>query len=163
MRAARRIGPLVAALALAAGCGGGAKNTQTDDDDEIEQFKCNGRRGEYLVVGGFVAAELGIRIECEGDHPILTKWTVDDDGERDESEHVIGRANFNEIWRAFEDAGWRNLADCMNTAAKDDDQVYTFEVRNDDAQVTFVCQGKQLPFPFDRLVNALDVAAGEFN
>jgi hypothetical protein len=139
---------------LAAGClGGGSKQQRGGaDDDDIDEFKCNGRRAAYLLVGGFVAAEMGIQIQCAEDRPSLTKWTADESGEREEAKYPIGRDDFEQIWRAF--------ADCLNSAAKDDDQIYTFDVADDDSQVAFTCQGKEQPFPFDRLVNALDIAAG---
>ncbi len=156
---------LILCSALLTAClGGGRQQRSTLDDDEVEEFKCNGRQASYVVVGGFVAYELGIEIKCEPTMAKLVKWTATADGELDESEHIIGRASFDEIWRDFEDAGWRNLADCLNTNADDDDEVYSFTVADADSDVTMVCQGRanNLPFPFDRLVNTLDQAAGEF-
>lgn len=159
-----RIALILSTSLLTACPGGGQQARSTLDDDEVEEFKCNGRQAHYVVVGGFVAYELGIEIKCEPTMAKLLKWTATEDGERDESEHIIGRASFDEIWQDFEDVGWRNLSDCLNTNAAEDDEVYSFTVADADSNVTMVCQGKSkdLPFPFDRLVNALDQAAGEF-
>lgn len=155
---------ILSAALLTACLGGGQQQRSTLDDDEVEEFKCNGRQANYVVLGGFVAHELGIAISCEPTMAKLVKWTATADGERDESEHIIGRASFDEIWQDFEDAGWRNLADCLNAKADENDEVYSFTVADSDSNVTMVCQGKanNLPFPFDRLVNTLDAAAGEF-
>lgn len=151
---------IIAALWIAGCLGGGAKQTGGVDDDAVEDFKCNGRRAEYILVGGFVAPEMGIKVQCSDDRATLLKWTADENGARDEASYEITRAAFQEIWRAFEDAGWRNLSDCLNSSAGDTEQIYTFEIADEDSRVTFTCQGKEQPFPFDRLVNALDIAAG---
>jgi len=151
---------LISVLAAAGCLGGGAKQTRAVDDDTVENFKCNGRRAEYVLVGGFVAPEMGIKVQCSDDQATLIKWTADDNGQRDEQSFDITRGDFQEVWRAFEDAGWRNLSDCLNSAAGDTDQVYTFEIADEDSRVSLTCQGKEQPFPYDRLVNALDIAAG---
>jgi len=155
---------LMLAAALLTACLGAQKKRDTVDNDEVDDFKCNGRQASYVVVGGFVAHELGIEIKCDPTMAVLVKWTASEGGEREESEHIIGRASFDEVWQDFEDAGWRNLSDCLNPNATDSDEVYSFTVADTDSSTTMVCQGKSknLPFPFDRLVNTLDGAAGEF-
>jgi hypothetical protein len=150
------------ALVVGAGCGS-ARHAGPSRTDDVEGFSCNGRRASYLVVGSFVAPEAGIRIECQGASARLTRWTQQADGTRDERAHVLSQGGFDEAWQAFEDAGWRNLDDCGAGAAAGAEQVYTFQVADADAQVSLKCQGKELPFPFDRLVTALDLAASEFN
>jgi hypothetical protein len=155
---------ITVAVALLAGCPrSGSSQLRGGGDGDLANFDCRGRRAEYFLVGGFVAAESGIIVKCDGNRPTLTRWTAGDDGSREEATHNLTPAAFEELWRTFEDAGWRNLSDCVNPKAKSDAQVYTFEIAVQDKQVSFVCQGKELPFPFDRLVTALDVAAAEFN
>jgi hypothetical protein len=157
------------ALALAAALGGGAcasggsRQQRRGDDDELYEFRCLDRRAEYILVGGFVAAELGVIVECEGNRATLTKWALDpDSGERDAATHDLTGAEFDEIWQSFDDAGWKNLSDCQNPTARDGDQVYTFELSDGDTRVALSCPGKELPFPFDRLVNAFDLLAGQY-
>ncbi|RMH39931.1 MAG: hypothetical protein D6689_15235 [Deltaproteobacteria bacterium] len=159
----RALGIAWAAATLAAvACGGGSRARSTGPaDDTYADFTCNERHAQYVVVGGFVAPELGIEIRCSDTEQTIRKWTADDSGNRDETVQPLSRAEFDDVWRSFEDAGWRNLSDCINPRAKDTDEVYTFEIGDADASVTLTCQGKanDLPFPFDRLVNALDVVA----
>lgn len=153
---------LAMVLVVAAGCAttGSGKNAGSDED--TEDFRCLDRRATYVMAGGFVAPEYGLSASCN-EGPRLLKWTVDDQGNREESTHVLSVADFEELWRNLEDAGWKNLEDCDNPNAKDDDQVYTFEVSDGDKTVGFMCQGKELPFPYDRIVNAFDLMAGQFN
>ncbi len=150
----------LAALALLAGCpkssasGGGGS-------EEVEDFRCNGRSASYMVVGSFTAPEAGIAISCASGTK-LTRWTVDDEGKRDEQVRRLSQSAFDEYWQQLDDAGWRNLTDC-ESLEPDSDQVYTFDISDEDSRVTLTCAGKTLPFPFDRLVLALDLAARETN
>jgi len=161
-RRARGVHALAFLLATAAvACLGprGAADRSSLSDDEIETFACNERRASYMVAGGFAAAELGVQMECAHGGPSLTQWTVDDDGRREQARTPLGLGVFDDTWRTLEDAGWRNLHDCVARGAADDAPAYAFDISDDDTSASFACQGKQLPFPYDRLVDALDRAA----
>ena len=148
------------ALTALAGCAksgsGGGRGA-----DDVDDFSCNKRSGSYMVVGSFVAPEAGIAITCEGGTQ-LVKWTVDENGDRDEETRRMSQAAFDEYWQQLEDAGWRNLSDC-DSIEPDSDQVYTFDLSDEESRATLTCAGKELPFPFDRLVLSLDLAARETN
>lgn len=150
------------ALALAAACAacGPASERQTDTTVVDATFQCNERRVEYVVAGGFAASEAGVTVQCGDGGPRLIKWQVSDDGERDESNHPLTSDQFNELWDVIDGTGWRNLGKkCKNRGVAKVDPVYTIEVVDDAAKRTFTCQGKELPFPYDRFITELDVRA----
>jgi hypothetical protein len=151
---------LASLLAMGA-CGSGAKQQRGDDD--LDDFACSDRRADYILAGGFGAAESGVQLDC-ADGPRLVRWTLDDgDGQRHERSMQLSGGEFDDLWRQVDDTGWRNLEDCDNPRARDDDQVYTFEITDGDTRKKFTCPGKELPFPYDRLVTAFDLAAGRIS
>ena len=164
-RRATRAGTVTSLLAalVAGACGGGASSSAGPRSADTG-FVCNDRRAEYLLVGSFAAAELGMAMSCEGGTPTLTKWYVEDGASDRQSESFdIYPAEFERLWQQLEDAGWRNLEDCLNENAGDDEQIATFDITDGDSTVSLTCQGKQQPFPFDRLANAFDELGRGYN
>ena len=157
---------LAAAVALAmatpgmnAACGPTGRGGAAQPAD-LEGFRCNDRSAQFMLVGSFAAAELGVGASCEGDKPVLTKWFVEDGAtDRDESTFDISAAEFERLWQQLDDAGWRNLTDCLNPDAGDGEQVATFDITDGDSRVSLACQGKNQPFPYDRLANAFQELA----
>lgn len=152
-----------ATLALAAGvlaCGGASKRAGGHGD--LSQFDCNDRLIEYSVTGGFVAHEAGIRMECVGERPRLTRWTRDKDGEREPKTVQLSGEQFDATWEKIEAAGWRFLARECDGSGVSGDPRYLIEVADSGASVALICQRKELPFPYDRLVNELDLRAAGF-
>jgi hypothetical protein len=68
------------------------------------------------------------------------------------------------LWKKIESTGWRYLENCDNPSAADDDPVYTVDVADDKSSVSLSCPGqaRSMPFPFDRLINELDLEAAGF-
>ncbi|MCP4447052.1 MAG: hypothetical protein GY811_17145 [Myxococcales bacterium] len=52
--------------------------------------------------------------------------------------------------------------DCNNTAADSDEPVYVIDVADHSLSNSVNCQGKTLPFPYDRIVNELNLRAAGF-
>ena len=142
---------------LASGCAGAPATTggsrATDD------FECRDRRAEYIVVGGFAAPEAGVRAECEGGIPRLSRWRLVD-GERITDSTELSAEQFEALWIKIDATGWRHLADdCENPAASPGDPAYTMDVADHALARSFGCSGRTLPFPYDRIVNELDLRA----
>ena len=151
----------VLALGVAAGCGGG-KAASTGPD--VADFECSERKIEYAVVGGFVADEAGIRMDCDGGKPIITRWRLESSGERKSEHFDLSGEQFDSTWEKIEATGWRFLDEtCDNPGAnKKKDPVYSIDVSDGSTSVSLSCTGKELPFPYDRLVNELDLRAAGF-
>ena len=127
-----------------------------------EPFECNSRRAEYLVVGGFVAPEAGISMVCDGSGPRIITWRTEAGDNRVESTHALSTDQFESTWEQIDSTGWRFLEkDCGNPKKKGE-PIYTIGIGDHATQVDLVCVGKELPFPYDRLVNELDLRAAGF-
>ena len=150
---------LAAALSLLLGaaatsCAGRQKVADSD-------FECKDRRAMYVATGSLVYAEQGISLTCDGNHTHLEQYFVTTDGKEKRTGADISRYTWETAWGEFDHAGWRMLQDCDNPGAGEKDPIYTFEVSDGDRTVTVMCKGIEMPFPFDRLRNALDMAASE--
>ncbi|MFH0899579.1 MAG: hypothetical protein V2A73_02995 [Pseudomonadota bacterium] len=143
-----------AILGTLLGCGASPKKTSVVSNGE---FVCNGRRAEVVVTGGLLYAEQGIRLRCDDDKPRAEKYVIQDDGQTLRKEAPMEEGAWEDSWRQLEAAGWRNANDCETN---DETPIFTFEIADGDNERTMVCAGKELPFPFDRLRNTLDLAAG---
>lgn len=142
-------------LTAAAACSGAQKRAERDED-----FRCRDRRAMYVATGTLLYAEQGIRLSCEGDVPLVEKFFIAKDGTEKRKSAEITSYRWEEAWEEFESAGWRLLGDCPeNPSASERDPIYTFEVSDGEKTGTFMCRGIELPFPYDRLRNALDLAA----
>lgn len=147
-------------LLLLTGCPKGATNTVASRD--LSQFECNERRVEYMVAGGFVADEAGVIVGCEGEDPKLLKWYLED-GERITSTHPLTAEQFDTLWKRVDSTGWRHLGEeCKNPGAAADDPAFVIDVADHAVSKSLICSGKTLPFPYDRIVNELDLRAAGF-
>jgi hypothetical protein len=153
---------VLAVVAMTAACGGGARSGATLE--RVPDFECRERRMEYLLAGGFVALEAGVSVTCNGDKVTLKTWRVTDKaGTTHTKTHAMSQVEFNELWSKIESAGWRNLGDCDNPDAAEGDPLYVIDIGDIDHNVSLNCHGKGvLPFPYDRLVNELDLKAAGF-
>jgi len=163
------LGALSAALLLAA-CPSGAKKQRTTV--VAEDFECHERRAEYSVQGGLMSVgkgllepEAGVIVTCAGEQgPRLEKWQlVGEGGKRKTTVHAMSSAQFDSFWAKIESTGWHNLSDCENPAAAKTDPVYELTIHNDQADFTTTCPGRELPFPFDRIRNELDLEAAGYD
>ena len=143
-------------------CACGPKSGDKAASRDLSQFECNDRMISYMVAGGFGAEEAGVTVECDNANPRLTKWRSEE-GERSESVHYLTADQFDTLWKNIDASGWRHVdEDCKNPDAEDGDPAYLIEVGDHASSVTLSCEGKTLPFPYDRLVNELDLRAAGF-
>jgi hypothetical protein len=151
---------LSGAITVAAGCGGGPKQTTRSN---WAGFECKNRRAEYMVTGGFAGPEAGISVTCDATAgPRIVKYLVDADNRRRESAHGLGPGEFNALWERLNSTGWHNLGDCENEDASDTDPVYSFDLSDDWTSKSMSCTGRELPFPWDAIVSELDQKAAEY-
>ncbi len=141
----------------------GAPSSKTASTGSLEDFECNDRTMAYTVIGGFAADEAGISIQCaETGAPSLTKWYLDG-GDKQEKTFPLSGEQFDDVWAKVDSSGWRFLdKECNNPDATPSDPVYSMTVGDHAQSVDLSCTGKTLPFPFDRIVNELDLRAVGF-
>ena len=159
--------PMLAVL-VAAGCGSSTPRRRAPGENS--EFECLGRRAEYMVVGGFVAPEAGISMICDNDRPMLTVWRVDQGESRSERDHALDGQQFDDTWEKIDSTGWRYLdKDCPGSSAqakpkkgRAPDPLYTIDVSAGKVAASFTCGAKELPFPYNQLVNELDLLAAGF-
>ena len=160
---------LLVTAALAAACGSSTPRRRAPGENS--EFECLGRRAEYMVVGGFVAPEAGISMICDNDRPMLTVWRVDAGGSRSEHDHALSSGQFDDTWEKIDSTGWRYLdKECPGSTAQKvvkkgraRDPLYTIDVSASKVSSSFVCGAKELPFPYNQLVNELDLLAAGFD
>ncbi len=151
---------LAASCGLLCACGPGASTAKSKRD--LSQFQCNERQVSYMLAGGFAADETGITMECKGNDPHIVKWRSDD-GKRKSSSFPLSGEQFDEVWDRIDATGWRQLEqDCNNPDAEEGDPSYLIDVSDYALSITINCDGKTLPFPYDRIVNELDLRAAGF-
>lgn len=162
-----RIGSLVALAGLAAGlalvalpaCGGGQDKQVLTENAE---FKCRQRRVAYIATGHFAGREVGVVADCAERGPRIRRWIViDDAGGKQTGEHSLSVRQFNTLWEKIDSTGWRNLEDCEQTEPREGEPGYKFGIKDDNGAISLACAGRQLPFPFDRLANELDLLVAE--
>jgi hypothetical protein len=145
---------------LAGGCSkqGGSTGPKRD----LSGFACNDRQVGYMVAGGFAADEAGITMQCTGDDPQIIRWRLEETG-RQSKKKPLSAEQFDAVWAKVDATGWRFLEeDCNNPSKQDGDPVYVIDVSDDSMSKTLHCDGKVLPFPYDRIVNELDLRAAGF-
>jgi hypothetical protein len=159
--------PLV--MAATSACGGGAVAAAAEADEPLVDFECNRRRAEYMVVGGFVAPESGVTMDCAHGQPRIVRWRSDGGAEQIRSAHPLTAEQFEATWEKIDATGWRFLArTCAGSrpAGKKPrgprQPIYTIDVGDSSSSVSLSCTGVELPFPYDRLVNELDLRAAGF-
>jgi hypothetical protein len=165
----RRLMTAAAAAALmAVACGPSTPRRRAAGSSA--DFECRGRRAEYMVVGGFVAPEAGISMICDHERPMLTVWRVDQGESRSERDHPLSPGQFDDTWEKIDSTGWRYLdKDCPGSTAQKKvkkgrapDPLYTIDVGDHSVNASFTCGAKELPFPYNQLVNELDLLAAGF-
>lgn len=142
---------------------GGTQSRGTAPEELVDGWDCRSRRAEYALVGGFVAAESGVSMWCDDERGYLEDWRVSKTGERTSKKRNMTQVDFEDMWKKLDSAGWRNLGDCDNPDAGDADPIYTIAINDHAVDVSLTCQGKEeLPFPYNRIINELDLKAAGF-
>jgi hypothetical protein len=148
-------------LALLCGCGGKQRTGRGGGDDETP-FQCNDRRAAYNVTGTVMGAAYGVRLYCDGDMPMVEEVRTNDKGVETQRGARIDTDAWEEVWSDLEHTGWRNVGDCKDDEDADEKTPFwVVEVGDGDNAISVTCKAKQLPFPFDTMVMALDKGRGE--
>jgi len=148
---------LVLAVVAAGLACGGARRDQVAR--ETQPFSCRGRIASYVVAHHLGGEELGVQIDCAQLGPRLQRWRTDKVGTRQEDARSMTPGEFDDIWREIDGTGWPNLRDCTNGTGGKRDPIYMFDVKDDQNQASFQCQSQSMPFPYNAIVDPLDVAA----
>ena len=125
---------------------------------EQEQFDCKDRLVSYVVSGHMGASELGVQMDCS-DGPRIKRWKVDKQGQRVDDARAMTPSEFDRVWREIDGTGWEYLKDCTTGTLGKQDPVYVFDVKDDQNHGTFQCQSLTMPFPYNGIVDPLDLAS----
>lgn len=146
---------LVAVLGLCA-CGGGRREQIAR---EAQPFDCRGRRASYIATHHMAGDEIGVQIDCADAGPRIKRWRTDKVGNRQEDSRGLTPGEFDKVWREIDGTGWTNLRDCSNGTGGKHDPIYTFDIKDDQNQASFQCQSQSMPYPYNDIVDPLDLAA----
>lgn len=144
---------LVVVIALA-GCGG----RQRQANAEMQDFRCRDRFAIYTAkqhIGG----ELGVQLDCADAGPRISRWRVTRDGTRTEDARSMTPGEFDKVWGEIDSSGWAFLKDCTTGTLGENDPLYQFRMSDDTQQGEFKCQSTTVPFPYNTIVDSLDMAA----
>ena len=61
------------------------------------------------------------------------------------------------MWREIDGTGWPNLKDCGNGTGGKQDPIYTFDIKDDQNKSSFQCQSREMPYPYNTIVDPLDM------
>jgi len=150
----RRLAILVVGALL--GCGA---STRQQAQREVQPFECKERLASYMVSHHMGGDELGVQMDCTDAGPRIKRWRSDRQGVRQEDARALTPAEFDSVWREIDGTGWPNLKDCGNGTGGKQDPIYTFDIKDDQNKATFQCQSQSMPYPYNGLVDPLDVAA----
>jgi hypothetical protein len=143
-------------LAPGGGCGG-ARREQIERETQV--FSCRSRQASYVVVHHMAGDEIGVQIDCAEVGPRIQRWRTDKAGSRQEDAHSLTPGEFDKVWKEIDGTGWTNLRDCTNGTGGKLDPIYTFDIKDDQNQASFRCQSQSMPYPYNDLVDPLDLAA----
>lgn len=149
-----RLAGLVVLYACA--CGGAQRDQVAR---EAQPFDCRNRIASYVVAHHMAGDELGVQIDCAQAGPRIQRWRTDVAGNRDEDAHGLTPGQFDKIWKEIDGTGWPNLRDCGNGTAGKQDPIYMFDIKDDQNKASFQCQSQSMPYPYNDIVDPLDLAA----
>ncbi|MCX5744523.1 MAG: hypothetical protein NT062_18685 [Proteobacteria bacterium] len=142
----------VIVVALAA-CGASAK--QQAQREQVA-FNCKERIASYVASHHMAGDEVGVQLDCT-DGPRVKRWKTDKAGKRNEETIPLSPIEFEKVWREIDGTGWPNMKDCLGGTAGKNDPVYVFDIKDDQNQVSFSCQSRSMPYPYDKIVDPLDM------
>lgn len=145
---------LVVGIVMLAGCG----SRQRQANAEQQPFECKDRIVSYVVSHHMGGDELGVQMDCK-EGPRIKRWRTDKSGNRQDDARALTPGEFDKVWREVDGTGWPNLKDCGNGTAGKQDPVYVFDVKDDQNQATFQCQSQSMPYPYNDIVDPLDLAS----
>src|SRR5215510_7129898 len=148
---------LACACSFAWGACGGARREQIERETEV--FSCRSRRASYIVVHHLAGDEIGVQIDCAEAGPRIKRWRTDKTGTHQEDARSLTPGEFDKVWKEIDGTGWAYLRDCTNGTGGKLDPVYTFDIKDDQSQASFQCQSQAMPYPYNDIVDPLDLAA----
>lgn len=152
MRSVRWLG--IGVFALGA-CGGRQRQALA----EQQAFECKDRSVSYVAAHHLGGSELGVQMDCAEAGPRIKRWRIDGQGTRQEDARSMTPGEFDKVWREIDGSGWAYLKDCENGTLGADDPVFAFSIHDDQQQAAFKCQSQSMPYPYNTIVDPLDVAA----
>ena len=104
--------------------------------------------------------ELGVQIDCARAGPRIKRWRSDKAGNRQEDAHGLtpGRVRHDLEARSTAPAG-RTCTTARNGTGGKHDPIYMFDIKDDQNQASFQCQSQSMPYPYNDIVDPLDLAA----
>ena len=138
------------------GCG----HAQRDQiASERQSFACRQRIISYIAAHHMGGSEIGVQMDCAEAGPRIKRWRTDKSGQRQEDARSLTPGEFDHVWTEIDGTGWPNLTDCTNGTGGKQDPVFTFDIKDDQNKASFSCQSKTMPYPYNDLVDPLDVAS----
>lgn len=147
----------LACIFVSLGACGGARREQIERETQV--FSCRDRRASYLVAHHMAGDEIGVQIDCAEGGPRIQRWRTDKAGNRQDDAHSLTPGEFDKVWKEIDGTGWTNLRDCTNGTGGKLDPIYTFDIKDDQNQASFQCQSQSMPYPYNDIVDPLDLAA----
>src|SRR5262245_57106065 len=144
-------------IAVLAACSG----AQNQADRERQPFLCRERQASYIATKHIAGEEIGVQIDCEQAGPRIKRWKTDKAGQHIEDAHPLSPGEFDKTWKEIEGTGWQNLKDCTNGSLEKRDPVYVFDIKDDSNKVSFQCQTREVPYPYNDITDALDMQASK--
>ncbi|HEY5925854.1 MAG TPA: hypothetical protein VIV11_29405 [Kofleriaceae bacterium] len=144
----------VAALAACSG-------RQNQADREARDFDCRERTASYVAIKHIAGDELGVSLDCAEAGPRIKRWKTDKQGHRVADERALTPNDFDKTWREIDATGWPLLRDCSNGSLEKTDPVYKFDIKDDTNKVSFQCQTRDVPYPYNDITDALDLMASQ--
>jgi hypothetical protein len=126
---------------------------------EMQDFNCRDRLASYVAHSS--GNEYGVQIDCAEAGPRIKRWRSDKQGKHLADERHMTPHEFDKLWSEIDAVGWPNLHDCTNGSLGKSDPLYQFDVHDDQNKSTFQCQTVEVPYPYDDIVNPLDLAANQ--
>jgi len=154
MRSASWLG--VSTAMLAASCGASARDQARR---EAVGFDCKQRMASYTTAHHMSGDEIGVQLDCAEKGPRITRWKADRGSARLEDSHPISPVEFERVWAEVDGTGWRNMTDCANGSGDKRDPLYQFDIKDEVDHKQFTCQGATMPYPYNDLVDPLDLAS----
>lgn len=145
-------------LVLAIACGGGERERIAR---EAQRFECRKRVASYVATHHLAGDELGVEMDCAEAGPRIRRWKMDKLGTRTEDAHGLTPGQFDQVWKEIEGTGWQYLHDCSNGTGGKQDPIYLFDIKDDQTARQFSCQSQTMPYPYNDLVDPLDLTAQE--
>jgi hypothetical protein len=128
---------------------------------EQEGFACRDRYAAYIATKHISGDEIGVQVDCAAAGPRIKRWKTAKSGTHVEDERAITPGEFDKVWREIDGTGWPNLRDCANGSLQKSDPVYSFDIKDDQNKASFICQTREVPYPYFDITNALDLAAAQ--